>query len=171
MRHVLILFDTRVTHRGSCLVNRRYQRLNFLSLNLLLRTYNAKRAVSLSVSCASSPHNFIVWGGPGRKGLISVKITPHVHPLPPHHNECLDKKDVPCRENILHHARKLEIFDGRAAGYFLRVKSTQFMFPLLPSKSGKSDPTCLFIQNSLTISISSIPSLIIRRQQEMELDL
>ena len=82
MRHVLILFDTRVTHRGSCLVNRRYQRLNFLSLNLLPRIYNAKRAVSLSVSCASSPHNFIVWGGPGRKGLISVKITPHVPPSP-----------------------------------------------------------------------------------------
>ena len=56
-----------------------------------------------------------------------------VTPLPPspRHNDCLDKKYVPCRENILHHARKLEIFDV-LAGYFLLVKSTQFMLPQLP---------------------------------------
>ena len=59
-----------------------------------------------------------------------------VTPYPPsRHNDCLDKKYVPCRENILHHGRKLEIFDV-LAGYFLLVKSTQFTLqssPPIPS--------------------------------------
>ena len=71
----------------------------------------------------------------GWRSLISemtAEAMTGAHPLPLlHHNDCLDKKYVPCRENILHHARKLEIFDV-LAGYFLLVKSTQFMLPQLP---------------------------------------
>ena len=101
MRHVLILFDTRVTHRGS----------------------DPGTPLSQACSCLHS----VGW----RDSDFNKNDSTSCYHLPPfRHNDCLDKKYVPCRENILHHGRKLEIFDGRA-GYFLLVKSTQFMPPQL----------------------------------------
>ena len=101
MRHVLILLDTRVI---------------------------PKQIARPGLDKGRS----VVWGGESDFNRNDSRSQDWCPPLPLlHRNDCLDKKYVPCRENILHHARKLEIFDGRA-GYFLLAKSTQFMLPQLP---------------------------------------
>ena len=96
----------------------------------------------------SSESNFLVWGREvvrererrereERGVLFPPKITAEAqagHPLfpPPRHNDCLDKKYVPCRENILHHGRKLEIFDVLGWLLFAGKINTIYGLPTSP---------------------------------------
>ena len=90
----------------------------------------------------SSESNFLVWGREvererGERCLISTKnysrgASWSPPPPSPRHNDCLDKKYVPCRENILHHGRKLEIFDVLGWLLFAGKINTIYGLPTSP---------------------------------------